>query len=116
MFELKRNSIVFLHGLGGDSYSTWTDKSSGTMWPADLLPKIERFRKSRIMTFGYNAQVWLMPPKSSTERLFTFGEALMVALKDHRIEQYQRKRPLILVGHSLGGIVLKSVSSYADPL
>jgi hypothetical protein len=100
-----------LHGIGGDSFSTWIDKQSKVMWPAEFLPETAEFKNSRIMVFGYNAQVWVASFKTKTqEPLFTFGEELMVALKDHRVEKYQRKRPLVLVGHSLGGIVLKSVS------
>jgi alpha-beta hydrolase superfamily lysophospholipase len=69
------------------------------------------------MTFGYNSQVWITPFNHATsERLFTFGEELMNALRDHRIEPHQQCRPLILVGHSLGGLVIKSVSTCDIPL
>lgn len=101
---------MFVHGLGGDSYSTWTDNASNKMWPAHFLPQSPKFVKSRIMTFGYNAAAFVTPGETKTnDRLFAFGEQLLVALNDARIEDYQIRRPLILVGHSLGGLVIKSV-------
>lgn len=103
-------SIVFVHGLGGDSFSTWTDDDSKTMWPSQLLPKAPRFANARIMTFGYNADAFLTIGKTkSNERLSSFGEKLLNLLNDARIEEHQIDRPLVLVGHSLGGIVIKSV-------
>ena len=111
---LTRNSVVFVHGLGGDSFSTWTDKASKSMWPAQFLPKEPRFRNARIMTFGYNSKAFVTPlAEKTTDRIFTFGEELLVTLRNARAEQYQRKRPLILVGHSLGGIEINSVSHWA---
>ncbi|CAN9356736.1 unnamed protein product [Alternaria alternata] len=106
--------IVFVHGLGGDSYSTWTDDASNKMWPAHFLPQSPKFAKSRIMTFGYNAAAFVTPGETKTnDRLFAFGEQLLVALNDARIEDYQIRRPLVLVGHSLGGLVIKSALVYA---
>jgi alpha-beta hydrolase superfamily lysophospholipase len=58
------------------------------------------------MTFGYNARSFVNPIEAkTTDRIFTFGEELLVAINDYRVETYQRRRPLVLVGHSLGGIV-----------
>lgn len=45
--------LVFIHGLKGDSYSTWLDTRSGTYWPVHLLQY--DVPNARIMTFGYNA-------------------------------------------------------------
>jgi hypothetical protein len=64
------------------------------------------------MTFGYNAAAFVTPGDIKTnDRLFAFGEQLLVALNDSRIEDYQVHRPLVLVGYSLGGLVIKSVCS-----
>jgi hypothetical protein len=45
--------------------------------------------------------------KTTTGRVFTFGEDLLGALSDARLGA--RGRPIIFLGHSLGGIVIKSV-------
>ena len=47
----------------------------------------------------------------TTGRIFTFGEDLIGALNDNRNGGAAQARPIIFVGHSLGGIVIKSVCS-----
>ena len=42
--------IVFVHGLGGTSQSTWT--KDGVLWPRDLLG--QEFPRARIMTVCMN--------------------------------------------------------------
>lgn len=99
-------SIVAVHGLGGDSYSTWTH-SNGKLWLRDLLPN--DMNTTRIMTFGYDANVFT---KARSARSLNFAENLLSALKDERRHSAaSKRRPLFLIGHSLGGIVVKKVSS-----
>ena len=49
--------IIFVHGLTGDSYSTWAVKSEGkyVYWPFDLLSK--DIPNARIVAWGYDADV-----------------------------------------------------------
>lgn len=76
-------SIVAVHGLGGDSYATWTTEK--TLWLRDLLPKSRKFNNARIMTFGYDARAFIRPfQASSTGRSFIFAEALVDELLDKR--------------------------------
>jgi protein SERAC1 len=102
-----------VHGLGGDSFSTWT--KDGVNWLSDLLPLKAAdgaFQNARIMTYGYDARVFIRPfAAKTTGRTFTFAEALLGDLSDMRSSQEEKVRPLIFMGHSLGGIVIKSVSS-----
>ena len=64
------------------------------------------------MTFGYDARSFITPfQKTTTSRIFTFGEELLGQLKDVRGKREERNRPVIFVAHSLGGIVVKSVSA-----
>ncbi|OHE97572.1 hypothetical protein CORC01_07187 [Colletotrichum orchidophilum] len=108
--------VVFVHGLGGDSYSTWTKDKS--LWIRDLLPQSELFQNARIMTFGYDARAFLTPFASqySHGRVFVFAEALLSDLKDKRAAAAAKKRPIIFVAHSLGGIVVKSALRHAHML
>ncbi|KAK4160240.1 hypothetical protein QBC43DRAFT_293131 [Cladorrhinum sp. PSN259] len=46
--------IIFLHGLTGNSYDTWTSRK-GVYWPTELLTN--DFPNVRIMAFGYDADV-----------------------------------------------------------
>ncbi|KAK3693429.1 hypothetical protein B0T22DRAFT_505222 [Podospora appendiculata] len=100
--------IVAVHGLGGDSFSTWTDKKTGKMWLKDFLPESRYFHNSRIMTFGYDARAWLQPASNTkpTGRSFIFSESLLGALRSQRILTDTQGRPIIFIGHSLGGIAL----------
>ncbi|KAL4999230.1 hypothetical protein BDV10DRAFT_164963 [Aspergillus recurvatus] len=101
--------VVLVHGLGGDSVSTWTDNT--TYWPKDLLPSSQFYKNARILTFGYNTKAFLNASGGSHDRTFTCAEALVFELDDNRIAD--PSRPLIFVGHSLGGIVIKSAIRYA---
>ena len=55
------------------------------MWLSDLLPQSPDYKKSRIMTFGYDATAFTKPfSKTTTGRTFTFAEALLSDLSDER--------------------------------
>jgi hypothetical protein len=76
-------SIVAVHGLEGDPYSTWM--SGDTLWLRDLLPSSPLFQNARIMTFGYDSRAFLRPFVQSTNgRTFIFAEALLNDLADKR--------------------------------
>jgi alpha-beta hydrolase superfamily lysophospholipase len=62
------------------------------------------------MTFGYDARGFISPFKKAIRaRVFIFGRMLLEALLEKRTSEDERHRPIILIGHSLGGIVVKSV-------
>src|SRR5437588_2092059 len=46
-----RTSLVFVHGLGGHWYDSWS--KNGVFWPRDLLSR--DVRNVRIITFGYDS-------------------------------------------------------------
>ncbi|OAP53696.1 hypothetical protein AYL99_12136 [Fonsecaea erecta] len=83
--------IVAVHGLGGDTFATWTHPESKKFWLRDFLP--QQIPDARIMTFGYNADA-------------AFGH-LLASLVDKREEPQEMQRPLVFIAHSLGGIVVK---------
>ena len=104
------DSVVAVHGLGGGNISTWKHKRSGNVWLRDFLKHSPQYENARIMSFGYDARSYSgLLGSGATGRTFTFGEDLVGALSDKRHEPSARTRPIIFVGHSLGGIVIKSV-------
>jgi ankyrin repeat protein/pimeloyl-ACP methyl ester carboxylesterase len=101
--------IVFVHGLTGDRERTWTSHRPPhdvVFWPRDLLPA--EIPDARIMTFGYDAYVTRRQPVS-TNRVADHAKDLLNALQAQRMTLESRYRPLILVAHSLGGIVCKDM-------
>jgi hypothetical protein len=56
------------------------------------------------MTFGYNSTFF---DKSSTDRLLDWANFLLSKLEDFRTAPEASNRPIILVCHSLGGIVAR---------
>jgi hypothetical protein len=69
--------LVFVHGLGGGSESTWTH-SGGPFWPKDWLPLEPDFQDVAVHTFGYNSNF----KKSSTLDIHDFSKSLLANLQD----------------------------------
>ena len=96
------SSIVAVHGLGGDSFSTWTHKN-GVNWLRDLLK--DCVPTARIITYGYRAG---LATEARTGRSSTIAQDLLSELQDIRADK-ARSRPIFFIAHSLGGIVVKKV-------
>ena len=67
-----------------------------------MLP--EKVPNARVLTYGYNSST-----KNISERQNVLDIALqfMVNLKDHRRENAEKHRDIVLICHSLGGIIAK---------
>ena len=99
--------IVALHGLNGHYRKTWTTTSAvgkPNNWLEDFLP--EQIRNARIMSYGYDSTVQF---SKSVADIGTFAEQLLHSLIAKRRSQNERKRPVIFICHSLGGLVFKQV-------
>ena len=71
--------LVFVHGLGGGSRSTWTKSGdASTYWPQEWLPHDAGFKDVIIRSFGYNSD-WT---KESTLNLHDFSKSLLGAMQD----------------------------------
>jgi hypothetical protein len=101
--------IVALHGLNGHYRRTWTAETSDGVrvnWLQDLLP--HHIPNARILSFGYNSGVQF---SKSVSGISEFAEQLLEGLLARRQSEEERRRPVIIVCHSLGGLVFKQVSS-----
>ena len=97
------NSVVFIHGLGGDRTGTWT-ADNNVMWPRDLLPMA--LPTARIMSFGYDTRL-TTPRHLTREAVYLHADNLLSHLGQLRQSTRSIDRPLIFIAHSLGGIVSK---------
>jgi hypothetical protein len=78
--------IVFVHGLTGNSFHTWFDRTSQTHWPRDLIK--EDLPDARVMTFGYDADVAHAIGSASLESISSYSGDLLGCLsgKRHGVE------------------------------
>jgi hypothetical protein len=74
------------------------------MWLKDMLPL--KMPRIRAMTFGYNATVLAGTTVSGVR---DNAKSLLMALRNLRQGDRSEGRPIVFVGHSLGGIIIKQV-------
>lgn len=98
--------FVFVHGLCGDSRKTWSATHSlAHFWPKEWLPADPDFKNVRIHSFGYQSD-----PREGRDKSFNvhdFGKALVEELKSCPTITRDCDTPIILIGHSMGGLVIK---------
>lgn len=104
--------IIAVHGLQGHYKETWASdlvRSSGKpcIWLKDLLPS--DIPNARILSFGYNSAVAF---SKSVSGISEFAEQLLSSTHLERLSKKQKRRPIIFVCHSLGGIVFKKVEFF----
>lgn len=71
--------LVFVHGLGGGSKSTWTkDLDPDLFWPREWLPQDTGFRNVRIHSFGYDSNL----DHESVLNIHDFAKSLLGSIQD----------------------------------
>ncbi|KAI1179121.1 hypothetical protein F4777DRAFT_19089 [Nemania sp. FL0916] len=98
--------LIFVHGLNGGSRSTWSKTSNGnnTFWPKDWLPCDNAFGDVRIHTFGYSSGL----NHRSILDIADFAGNLLACIRHcPAMASNDTTGPIIFVGHSMGGLVIK---------
>ncbi|KAI0523879.1 hypothetical protein F5B22DRAFT_421947 [Xylaria bambusicola] len=98
--------IVLVHGLMGDYVDTWKAEDD-TVWPRDLLPQAlhkQAGLRIRVLSFEYGGSIM---GTSSRAGIDDTAHNLLQYLYDKREDQRDKSRPIIFVGHSLGGVIIK---------
>ncbi|KAI1173092.1 hypothetical protein F4777DRAFT_467482 [Nemania sp. FL0916] len=100
--------LVLVHGFGGDFMETWTSKEgdSKVFWPTDLLLANRQQPPTRILSFGYDAGELVVASIRS------YARSLLAFLDDLR--EGIENRPVIFLGHCLGGLIVKQAMRFAE--
>ncbi|KAE8441039.1 hypothetical protein EG329_006076 [Mollisiaceae sp. DMI_Dod_QoI] len=100
--------IVLVHGINGHYINTWK-AADCTIWPVELLS--EQLPEIRVMSYGYRGTY---NDTISVATSFDHGQSLLSLLIDKRKAAHEEVRPIIFVGHSLGGIIIKQMLLIAN--
>lgn len=95
-------AIIFIHGLNGDTRETWMfdKKDESTLWPKWLASDID----CSVWLLGYDAK--LSSWQDNAMPLPDQGDAVLEELHS---EPRLKNRPLLLIGHSMGGLLIKTL-------
>lgn len=110
----RKADVVFIHGLGGDARKTWSnDKNHENSWPYWLGTE---FPDVGVWSIGYAASPIALPSFLGWVRRWWADAGRAMALPDRALqllEKLQRagigQRPLLLICHSLGGLMAKQI-------
>ncbi|KAL6819172.1 hypothetical protein V8C40DRAFT_252626 [Trichoderma camerunense] len=112
--------VIALSGLGGHAFGSFKERGGTHMWLRDSLPgyltsETDNKPMARVMIYGYESAVPQSKNMQNLEDLATTFHSSLLALAAG-----PTTRPIILIGHSLGGLIIKqalislSRSSIAD--
>jgi hypothetical protein len=93
--------VLAISGLGGHPYGSYINKQDGHMWLSDSL--VWDMSSARVMIYGNDTK---LKDSESFEDLEGLAGSLQIALS-RLIKQSRDSKPLLLIGHSIGGLVIK---------
>lgn len=104
-------SIVAVCGLGGHAFGSFKSKTDGYMWLRDSLGvdvcAVDSGKPmARVMIYGYDSRLY------DSDNLQHIGD-LATELHQH-LSTIKPKRPMVLIGHSLGGLIIKQAGILID--
>ncbi|KAK3349006.1 hypothetical protein B0T25DRAFT_481374, partial [Lasiosphaeria hispida] len=110
--------IILVHGLEGHFIGTWKadhENDKKTVWPCHLLPEylinhLQPQFRIRVFSYSYDGTY-----KNSTSRIRNHTNALLRSIQDCRdVHANTPPPPVIFVGHSLGGVIVKQTLRFAS--
>lgn len=110
----RKLDVVFVHGLGGDAFKTWQHgEDDSTSWPHWVG---EEFPDIGVWTLEYAASPWKPMRVLGWLRLKSRNSGYAMPLPDRGrqvadliVQKGLGQRPLVFVGHSLGGLLVKQL-------
>jgi hypothetical protein len=106
-------SVPTVNDVPGEAKSQTRDSAKPKVfWPRDLLTHERWCQAARILTYGYDSKVTKAYANSNKNNLFVHAKDLLHALEREK----PKRRPVIFVAHSLGGLVVKEVNNISTSL
>ncbi|CAH0000146.1 unnamed protein product, partial [Clonostachys byssicola] len=106
--ELSVVDIIAVPGLGSHAIGGFKVKDGTTNWFRDFLP--EDIPQARLLTYGYDSSL------AATDAKYSIGDladTFLDAFLTFRDDTSTSKRPIIFIGHSLGGLIIKEALAKA---
>ena len=98
--------FIFVHGIGGGSFKTWRKQPEDWFfWPQSWLPLDNDLANVRVLTFGYDSSWSKM--KTGMLNIPDFARYLLRELTTSPHMRNSGNTPIVLIGHSMGGLVIK---------
>ncbi|KAK2609803.1 hypothetical protein N8I77_003283 [Diaporthe amygdali] len=92
--------VLAISGLGSHPFGSFVNKEDGNMWLTNDLPR--DLPTARVMIFGYESR---LQHSNSFVQLDDLASPLRDAVS--RLLRLKKRKPLLLIGHSLGGLLAK---------
>ncbi|KAL8402645.1 hypothetical protein RB596_009127 [Gaeumannomyces avenae] len=94
--------VIAVPGLGSHALGSWKSPNSDDVWLRDFLPK--DVPNIRVLLYGYDTTLADNRLKQSIEDL---GATFLEQVIAFRARDGTSRRPIIFIGHSLGGLLIK---------
>ncbi|KAL4916459.1 hypothetical protein BDW62DRAFT_202613 [Aspergillus aurantiobrunneus] len=97
--------VVFVPGVFDTLFLTW--RAHESIWPRDLLPNSSFYKDSRILLFTCQHEEFMRQDSNAQTPLpVTCADLLLSHL--HKKRRESPGRPIIFIGHSIGGLIVKA--------
>lgn len=103
------DSIIAIADIDGNPMQSYEEAASHHVWLRDILPsqlpdKENHQPMVRVMTYGYQS---ILKRDSALATFDDLGDAFLGSLA--ALSSSSSTRPIILMGHGIGGLVMKQV-------
>lgn len=106
--------IVAVHGLGGNWLKSWESEKDNWNWvKSSIGPRLleEVGIVARILSFGYNSNIFATQSVNDIQQV---AEILIEGIYNAVRKMDNQSPTIVFIAHSLGGLVVKKVTSNAS--
>ncbi|KAK3323220.1 ankyrin repeat-containing domain protein [Cercophora scortea] len=102
--------IVFVPGLGAHPQDSWKSNKNDFNWTSDKDGLAKDFPRARFLLYMYES-AWTGPLKVK-QFMSNIASTLLQGLNSKR--EHCPRRPIVFIGHSMGGLVIAKAITIAD--